>query len=248
MKQNIYDNEAFYENFKSLRGEAINYNDCIETPVLLSMVPDLRGKRILDVGCGMGQHAKQYSEAGASYVLGIDISERMLAYAVEYNGADNIEYRKTAMEDLGEIKDKFDLITSSLVFDYAEDLSQLFRDIRSLMADGASLVFSMSHPIVTAHTGRYDRFLRTESGERLYAILTDYFDEGRRSVKWGPVDDYELYHRTLSTLMNSIIKAGFVIEECRESQVPEELVKKYPSKFGGTIHRPDFIFFRRRVT
>ena len=244
MKQNIYDNEAFYENFKSLRDDEINYNDCIETPILFSMLPDLCGKRVLDVGCGMGQHAKQYSESGAAYVLGIDISERMLAYAVEHNGADNIEYRKTAMEDLGEIEYKFDLITSSLVFDYAEDLLRLFRDIRSLMADGASFVFSMSHPMATAHTGKYDRFMRTESGERQYAIVTDYFDEGRRSVKWGPVDDYELYHRTVSSIVNSIIGAGLVIEECRESQAPEELLKKYPSKFGGTIHRPDFIFFR----
>ena len=246
MKQNIYDNEAFYENFKRLREDEINYNDCIETPILFGMLPDLCGKRVLDVGCGMGQHAKKYSEQGAAFVLGIDISEKMLAYAVDHYSADNIEYRKTAMEDLARIEDKFDLITSSLAFDYAEDLSLLFRDIRSLMADGASFVFSMSHPMATAHTGRYDRFMRTESGERLYAIVTDYFDEGRRLVKWGPVNDYELYHRTLSTLVNSLIGAGFVIEECRESQAPDELVKKYPSKFGGIIHRPDFIFFRCR--
>ena len=42
-QQNIYDNENFFENFKSLRASDVNYNDCIETPMLLSMLPDLHG-------------------------------------------------------------------------------------------------------------------------------------------------------------------------------------------------------------
>ncbi|MDE6280311.1 MAG: methyltransferase domain-containing protein [Oscillospiraceae bacterium] len=54
------------------------------------MLPDLRGKHILDIGCGMGQHAKQYSHMGAASVLGIDISEKMLEYARVHSRADNI--------------------------------------------------------------------------------------------------------------------------------------------------------------
>ena len=78
-KQNIYDNENFFENFKNLRTDKINFNDCIETPILLAMIPEVNGKKVLDIGCVMGQHAKQYSDMGAESVLGIDISERMLA-------------------------------------------------------------------------------------------------------------------------------------------------------------------------
>ena len=75
----------------------------------------------------------------------------------------------------------------------------------------------------------------------------NYFVEGLRKVKWV-VDDYELYHRTASSLINSILKAGFVIEECQESQATDELRRQYPAMFGGTLHRPDFIFFRCRKT
>ena len=75
-KPNIYDNENFFENFKNLRTDKINFNDCIETPILLAMIPEVNGKKILDIGCGMGQHAKQYSDMGAESVLGIDISEK----------------------------------------------------------------------------------------------------------------------------------------------------------------------------
>ena len=49
-KQNIYDNEEFFESFKDNRSKDVNFNDCIETPIILSMLPDLHGKKILDIG------------------------------------------------------------------------------------------------------------------------------------------------------------------------------------------------------
>ena len=128
-KQNIYDNDSFFENFKNLRNNKINFNDCIETPILLAMIPEVDGKRVLDIGCGMGQHAKQYSDMGAESVLGIDISEKMLEYAKEHFHAKNITYRQMALEDICQIDEQFDLITSSLAFDYAEDLDKLMKNI-----------------------------------------------------------------------------------------------------------------------
>ena len=210
--QNIYDNDAFFENFRNSRSREVNFNDCIETPILFSMLPDLRGKKILDIGCGMGQHARKFSEMGAESVLGTDISEKMLEYAKAHNSAANIVYRRLAMEDTDQIGDQFDLVTSSLVFDYIEDFGGLMRKIRDRMKDGAELVFSMSHPIVTAWDGAYDRYTRTETGERLYANLRNYCKEGLRKVDWV-VNGYECYHRTVSTLINDIIRAGFVLEE-----------------------------------
>ena len=135
-KQNIYDNDSFFENFKNLRNNKINFNDCIETPILLAMIPEVDGKRVLDIGCGMGQHAKQYSDMGAESVLGIDISEKMLEYAKEHFHAKNITYRQMALEDICQIDEQFDLITSSLAFDYAEDLDKLMKNIYGLLKYG----------------------------------------------------------------------------------------------------------------
>ena len=102
-RQNVYDNDAFFDHFRDCRNNKVNFNDCIETPILFAMLPDLHGKTILDIGCGMGQHAKQYSDMGAESVLGIDISEKMLGYAEEHNKAENIIYQRMAMEDIEEI-------------------------------------------------------------------------------------------------------------------------------------------------
>lgn len=244
-QQNIYDNDVFFENFRQIRDNKINYNECIETPILLAMLPELTGRTVLDIGCGMGQHAKQYFDLDAKSVLGIDISEKMLGYARTHNSAANITYQQMAFEDLCLLDEQFDCITSSLVFDYAENFEELMKNISSLMKKDSLFVFSMSHPMSTAYDGQYPRYTRNASGERLYANINNYFIEGKRTISWC-VDNYELYHRTLSTILNAIIKAGLLIEECQESQASDELRQQYPDIFGGTIHRPDFIFFRCR--
>ena len=244
-KQNIYDNDVFYENFKGLRSSEINFNDIIETPIITKMLPPLKDRKILDIGCGMGQHAMQYSRAGAKSVLGTDISEKMLGFARENNSAENITYLRLAFEDLEQLDEKFDVITSSLAFDYSEDFALLMKKIHALLNDGGHLVFSMSHPISTAYDGVYDRYTRTEKGVRLYANLHNYGIEGVRHFKWV-VEDYEVYHRKISTLINCIASAGFIIEECQESTVPDEILKEHPDMFGGVVHQPDFIFFRCR--
>ena len=216
-QQNIYDNDAFFDNFRNSRSDEINFNEVIETPIITAMLPDMKGKKVLDIGCGMGQHALQYSKAGALSVLGTDISEKMLGFAKENNSADNITYKRMAFEDIAQLDEKFDIITSSLAFDYSEDFGKLMND----------------------------RYTRTEDKVRLYANLHNYGIEGIRHFKWV-VEDYEVYHRKFSTLINCIAGAGFVIEECQESSVPDEILAEHPDKFGGVIHQPDFIFFRCR--
>lgn len=242
-RQNIYDNDAFFENYCDIRSRSVNFNDSIETPILFSLLPSLRGCTVLDIGCGMGQHARQYAAQGAARVLGIDLSEKMLAYARTHSSAANITYRRLAFEELGALEPPFDVVTSSLAFDYAEDLDALFADVARLLRGGGHFVFSLSHPMVTAWDGSCDRFTRTDSGERLYANVPNYLLEGKRTVK-RVVENYELYHHTFASIVNALVKAGFLIERCEESRAPDELLQRFPAQFGGTVHRPDFLFFR----
>ena len=51
-KQNIYDNETFFEGYKKIRDNEINANNLFEIPALFSMIPELNGKKVLDLGCG----------------------------------------------------------------------------------------------------------------------------------------------------------------------------------------------------
>lgn len=50
-QQNIYDNEIFFEGYKKIRDNEVNANNLFEIPALFSMMPELKGKRVLDLGC-----------------------------------------------------------------------------------------------------------------------------------------------------------------------------------------------------
>ena len=105
-KQNIYDNEVFFEGYKKLRDREFNANKLFEIPALFSLLPDLTGLTILDLGCGFGEHCKGFIERGAAKVVGIDISEKMLEVAKAENSDPKITYLNMPMEDLDKIEEK----------------------------------------------------------------------------------------------------------------------------------------------
>ena len=72
-KQNIYDNETFFAGYKKIRDNEANANNLFEIPALFSMMPDVKGKKVLDLGCGFGEHCRQIVNRGAEKVVGIDI-------------------------------------------------------------------------------------------------------------------------------------------------------------------------------
>ena len=125
-KQNIYDNEVFFSEYRKLRKREVNANNLFELPTLFSLLPDLTGKRILDLGCGAGERCTDYLKRGAARVTGIDISEKMLAAAQIENSDPDITYLKMPMEDIGSIDDTFDVVLSSLALHYVEDFSGVF--------------------------------------------------------------------------------------------------------------------------
>ena len=53
--KNVYDNKTFFELYKNMRGEKVNRNNLIENPIMKSLLPDLNGKCVLDLGCGDGK-------------------------------------------------------------------------------------------------------------------------------------------------------------------------------------------------
>ncbi len=113
-KQNIFDNEIFFNEYSKLRKREVNANNLFELPTLYELLPDLKGKRVLDLGCGTGERCIDYIKRGAASVTGIDISEKMLAIAESENKNSSITYLKMPMEDIGSLEGEFDVAISSL--------------------------------------------------------------------------------------------------------------------------------------
>ena len=79
--QNIYNDPSFFEGYSRLRWGETGLNKVMEEPAIRSLMPDLTGKRVLDLGCGFGHVARYARKMGAAEVLGVDISDRMIEAA-----------------------------------------------------------------------------------------------------------------------------------------------------------------------
>ena len=113
-RQNIFDNDIFFDGYSKIRERKNNANELFEKPALFSLLPPLEGKTVIDLGCGYGEHCMEYVRRGAAKVVGIDISEKMLAVAKSENSHPKITYLHMAMEDISSIHEKFDMAVSSL--------------------------------------------------------------------------------------------------------------------------------------
>ena len=142
MKENKYDNEEFFKKYAEMERSKKGLSGAGEWHELRKLMPDLKGKTVLDLGCGYGWHCKYSAENGAESVTGIDISHKMLAKAKEINSDPVIEYRCAAMEDLSFEEGSFDAVISSLAFHYVRDFGELVKNIRRWLKRGGDLVFS----------------------------------------------------------------------------------------------------------
>lgn len=242
-QQNIFDNEVFFEGYKKIREREANANTLFEIPALFSMMPDLSGKRVLDLGCGFGEHCKQFVELGAEAVVGIDISEKMLAVAMEENSDPRITYIHMPMEDIAKLQGPFDVVVSSLALHYVEDFRGVVENVYKLLNENGAFIFSQENPIVTSHSGG-DRWTRDEKGNKLHMNLANYGVESERESVWF-VDNVKKYHRTFSTIINTLIEAGFTIEKLIEPLPTKEILMKYPDQ-ADLFHKPDFLLVKVR--
>ncbi|MBP2078253.1 class I SAM-dependent methyltransferase [Oceanobacillus polygoni] len=243
MKQNIYDNPVFFKKYIALRDSGITYNDFVEQPAIKSLISDLTNKSVLDLGCGTGHFSTYCIENGASRVLGVDISKNMIDEATKRNRHQRIEYICSPIEDISLANQTFDVIVSSLAIHYVENYTKLMKKINSALNENGQFIFSTEHPLTTSRKGM-NNWILDENGEKMHWALDNYQEEGRRDHTWY-VDGVVVYHRTISTLINTLIESGFVLEQVIE---PEATVKGLPKlpKLINERRRPSFIIIKAK--
>ena len=221
MKENHYDNETFFQKYSQMTRSQQGLQGAGEWSELQKLLPDFRGKRVLDLGCGYGWHCKYAADQGAFSVLGTDLSEKMLQRAGQLNPAPQITYQRAAMEDLRFAAGSFDVVLSSLAFHYVEAFGPLVERIYSWLAPGGDFVFSVEHPVFTAY-GSQDWYYN-EKGEILHFPVDNYYYEGQREAIFLG-EKVVKYHRTLTTYLDTLLRAGFELCRIVEPQPPENMM------------------------
>ena len=225
MAQNIYDNPAFFEGYAQLPRSVQGLDGAPEWPTLKSMLPDLAGKTVIDLGCGYGWFCRSARELGAAQVTGVDISEKMLARAAELTADPAITYLRRDLEDVKLEDNSLDLVYSSLALHYLPELDTLFRHVQRALKPGGSLVFSMEHPSYTCASRQ--GWLTDDNGERFWGV-NQYQQEGQRVSNWL-ADGVIKYHRTLGTSLNALIHAGLSLREVNEWGPTQAQIDAWPA-------------------
>jgi SAM-dependent methyltransferase len=241
MTQNIYDDPEFYAGYGRLPRSVEGLAGAPEWPALRALLPDVHGLRVVDLGCGYGWFCRWAQEQGAARVLGLDVSEKMLARARATSLGSGIAYAGADLEKLELPDASFDIAYSSLAFHYIADLTALFARIhRALVPDGR-LVFSIEHPIYMAPV--HPRWSIGADGREVWP-LDSYLVEGPRTTDWltkGVVK----YHRTMGTTLNSLISLGFAISHVEEWGPTNEQIKAKP-EWAREHERPMFLLVAAR--
>lgn len=177
---------------------------------------DVAGKKVLEIGCGAGHSLQYLGERKASELWGMDISEKQLEKTRQHLAASGLSARLICSpmeEECGIPADYFDFVYSVYAIGWTADLEGTFCRIASYLKKDGVFIFSWSHPIHKCVAVEDDRLVFKKS----------YFDESWYSVSLGE-DKFTLSDRKMSTYVNALAKAGFVMEQMIE-QTDDDIIK-----------------------
>lgn len=196
----------------------------VEKPNFLSLLPDIKDKRILDLGCGFGDYSRFLYDMGAKQVVGVDASEKMIEMAEANKEGRNTTYYRIPIEEINFESNSFDLVISNIAIHYIEDINKLFEKINRILVPKGLFIFSTEHPTSTA-SYNLGWEMDEKTGEHLYWKLDNYGIPGQRETKW--MDHMFIkYHRTIGNYTDALIDNGFKVKRIKETVPTEEDIKK----------------------
>ncbi|MGG2016331.1 class I SAM-dependent methyltransferase [Bacillus sp. S10(2024)] len=221
------------------------HREVLLNPAIFSLIEDVKGKKLLDAGCGEGYLSRILAKQGAT-VTAVDYAEKMIEIAKQRTKSDEaIEYKQGNCEKLDFLTDaQYDLIVSNMVIQDLENYEAALSEMYRLLKKDGTFIFSILHPcFVTPNSGWIGR----EQVDQQYWKVQRYFYEGVYDQRFPIHSDEKVvfYHRTLTSYFKAIHQVGFTLVDVIEPMPSEEMLKKYP-QFEEDLHCADFIVFKLR--
>ncbi len=191
--------------------DVVSYGPDVGTEDDFRLLGDLKGKRVLELGCGKAQRCIAFARQGAT-AIGVDFSTEMIDGAkrlCEREGV-RVELRRSDLADLAFLRvDSVDLVFSAYALTYGRDVERVFRQAHRVLKVGGSLVFSLRHPL-------YDIFDDNDvHGPPV--VARSYFDRATSSEDRGG-EIVELHHHTLADLLLGLVRSGYRIDTVIEPE------------------------------
>lgn len=237
-----YDKSArAYHNWRTIENpDGWFYNELLEMPATLELLGNVKGKKILDFGCGTGIYAKLLTKKGAR-VKGFDISPEMIKIAKEENP--NLDLKVGSGYDVP-FKEKFDIVLASLVVHYFKDWDKMLREVKRVLKKGGIFVFSTNNPV-------YDSRERINVDGKEVGVFGDYYYEGQAYVSWkdneGKKMNMTFYRKTYQSIIEVILKNGFEIVGYKDCFPLKKAEKLFPEDYKEYSKKPFFTSWKVRL-
>jgi SAM-dependent methyltransferase len=193
-----------------LSTEVAQYGPDIPDESELRLLGDLKGKRVLELGCGGAQCSIAFAKAGAT-AIAVDFSSEQLAHARQLVEKEEvrIELRQGDLADLAFLRaDSIDLVFSAYAFGYVEDLNRVFRQAHRVLKVGSPLVFSLRHPAYAV--------LDDRSADPV-KVARSYFDAQPVQVRTGEATFLE-YPHTFAEIFTGLSRASYRVDSVVEPE------------------------------
>ncbi|MEV6986606.1 class I SAM-dependent methyltransferase [Sphaerisporangium sp. NPDC051017] len=179
------------------------------------LLGDVRGRRVLEIGCGAGQCGRWLAGQGAE-VAAFDVSRRQLQHSRRIDEEFGVRL-PVVQADAGRIPfagASFDLACSAYgALPFVADAGAVLAEVRRVLRPGGLLVFSVSHPIRWAFPD--DPGPRGLTADRSYFDRTPYVERDAHGEA-----SYVEHHRTLGDWVSAITGAGLVLTSLVEPEWP----------------------------
>ncbi len=181
------------------------------------LLGDVRGRRVLEIGCGAAQCSRWLRLQGAEPV-GLDLSLRQLRHArrIDERRRSDVPLVQADACRLPFRDASFDLACSAYgAVPFVADSARLHREVGRVLRPGARWVFSTTHPVRWCFPD--------EPGPEGLVAVSSYFDRTpyvEQDAKG--VAEYVEHHRTLGDRVRELVDAGFVLRDLVEPQWPPD--------------------------
>jgi SAM-dependent methyltransferase len=121
------------------------YHSAQHTVRYLLVRDHVKGKRVLDVGCGQGFGSQMIAKWGAAHVTGVDIAPYAIEVARSLFSDENVQYLVGDATELGDVlydERPFDLIVCFETIEHVSDTARLLEQITKLRATNSTVVIS----------------------------------------------------------------------------------------------------------
>jgi ubiquinone/menaquinone biosynthesis C-methylase UbiE len=208
-----------YQLKSGIPTDDVYWGDFVATESQLKILGDVRGKRVLEIGCGGAQNSIALSKWGAK-AFGVDLSRKQILYgkALVRNEHARVDLLVCNMEQLPFKNESFDVVTTAVSLFYAPNLNAVVAEANRVLIRGGYFTFSTAHPFSEGKLVKY-------RGKNAVA-LRSYFK--RRVVRWidklpdGSKVKMHSYYRTLQDYFDTLVENGFIVERYVELERLEE--------------------------